>query len=138
MVRTEEILKPVPEQSTCTFRVICKDETGTAVVPVSGHWDLSALDGTVIAYNQEITDLASTMYVTISGATTRILQDEARYGERLITFRLTYNSDRGNSLPLNKQIKFSIQNLKLIGYPLSLNIVDVVFTDDYLRDVGVA
>ena len=138
MVRTEEILKTVPEQSTCTFRVICKDEAGIAVVPVSGYWDLTALDGTVIAYNQEITDLASTMYVTISGANTRILQDEARYGERLITFRFTYNSDRGNGLPLHKQIKFSVQNLKLIGYPLDVSIVDMIFTDDYLREVGVA
>lgn len=136
MVRTEEILKTIPEQGSATFKCVFKDEDGQAVAPVSLYWDLTALDGSVIAYNQEVTTLASTTYITISGATLRILEGEDSYGERLITFRGTYNSTYGSGLPINKQIKFRVQNLKLIAYPIDVSVVDVIFTDDYVQEVA--
>lgn len=135
MVRTEEILKVIPEESTAVFRLVFKDEEGALIAPSTLYWDLTALDGTVIAYNQPVAGLASTVYLPIYGAQMRILAGEESYGERLITFRGTYNSTRGTNLPLNKQIKFRVQNLKLVGYPLSVDVVDLVFTDDYPQEV---
>ena len=135
MVRTEQILKVVPEEGTAIFRLVCKDEDGVLAIPITMYWDLTALDGKVIAYNQAISSLASTIYLPISGTNLRILEGEDSYGERLITFRGTYNSTRGSNLPLHKQIKFRVQNLKLIGYPLSVDVTDAVFTDDYPEEV---
>jgi hypothetical protein len=135
MVRTEQILKVVPEEGTAIFRLVCKDEDGVLTIPVTMFWDLTALDGKVIAYNQAIAVLANTMYLPVYGTNMRILEGEESYGERLITFRGTYNSTRGNNLPLRKQIKFRVQNLKLIGYPLSVAVTDAIFTDDYPKEV---
>lgn len=136
MVRTEEIVKTVPEQSTVFFKCCPKDEDNNLVTPTSLYWDLTALDGTVIAYNQAVSPLSDTMYIVISGTNLRILEGEDRYGERLITFRGTYNSTRGNGLPLNKQIKFKVQNLKLIAYPINVSVSDGIFTDDYVKQVA--
>lgn len=138
MVRTEEIVKVVPEESTAVFRCIFKDELGASVVPTTLVWDLTALDGTVIAYNQTPTAIAATTYIPVFGSNTRILAGEESYGERLLTIRGTYNSTNGNNLPLHKQIKFRVQSLKLVGYPLNVTVIDVAFTDDYLQSVGVA
>ena len=136
MVRTEEILKTIPEEGTGIFRCIFKDELGALVTPASLFWDLTALDGTVVAYNQEVTSLTSTLYLVLYGSDMRILEGEDSYGERLLTLRGTYNSSNGSGLPLNKQIKFKVQNLKMKAYPLSVSVVDVAFTDDYVRDVA--
>ena len=136
MARTEEIVKTVPEEGTAIFRVVCTDEYKALVTPATMAWDLTALDGTVIAYNQVIAPLNSTMYVPVFGSNLRILEGEDSFGERLITFRGTYNSTNGIGLPLNKQIKFKVQNLKLIGYPLNIAAIDVVFTDDYVQQVA--
>jgi hypothetical protein len=135
-VRTEEIMKTVPEQGSATFKCVFKDEDGSSVVPTSINWDLTALDGSVIAYNQSVSVPASTTYITISGSNFRILEGEDRWGERLLTIRATYNSTYGTGLPLNKQIKFRVQNLKLVGYPISIDVVDVIFTDDYVQEVA--
>lgn len=136
MVRTDEILKVLPEEGTGTFKCRFLDEDGQAVAPASLFWDLTALDGSVIAYNQEVTSLASTTYVTLYGAHLRILAGEDSYGERLITFRGTYNSTYGSGLPIHKQIKFRVQNLKLIAYPIDVSVADVIFTDDYVQEVA--
>ena len=130
MVRTEEIKRAVPEEGTAIFRIVCTDENGDAAIPATMFWDLTSLDGTVIVYNQEITELASTIYLPVFGTNLRILDGETSYGERLITFRGTYNSVLGNNLPIHKQIKFSVQNLKLVAYPITVNSIDTVFTDD--------
>jgi hypothetical protein len=136
MARTEEIIKTVPEEGTAIFRVVCKDELGALVTPVTLAWDLTALDGSVIAYNQVVAVLNSTMYIPVYGTNLRILENEDSFGERLITFRGTYNSTNGSGLPLHKQVKFKVQNLKLIGYPLSITAIDVIFTDDLVAQVA--
>ena len=136
MVRTEEILKTIPEEGTGIFRLSCKDENGDLIAPTSLFWDLTALDGTVIAYNQEISVLSSVIYLPIYGANMRILAGESSFGERLITFRGTYNSTRGSNIPLHKQVKFRVQNLKLVAQPIDVSVVEVVFTDDYVQEVA--
>lgn len=138
MIRTEDTGKVVPEEGTIVFKLSFRDYDKSLVPPITLFWDLSALDGTIVAYNQEVTELACTVYIVLSGSLTRILYGEERYGDRLLTVRATYNSDLGSNLPLNKQYAFRIKNLRLIGYPLSVEVVEMIFTDDYVRDVGVA
>jgi hypothetical protein len=138
MVRTEQIMKTVPEEGTAIFRLVCKDENGDLAVPVSLYWDLTALDGTVIAYNQNIAAPASTYYLPVYGTNLRMLDGESSYGERLLTFRGTYNSTRGNGLPIHKQIKFRVQNLRMIAYPLDISVYEFSVASDYLSAIGVA
>jgi hypothetical protein len=138
MVRTEEIIKTVPEEGTAIFRLVCKDEDGVLIAPVTLAWDLTALDGTVIAYNQTIVTPLATYYLPIYGTNLRMLDGESSYGERLLTFRGTYNSTRASGLPLHKQIKFRIQNLRMIGYPLDIAVHDFSVASDYLSAIGVA
>jgi hypothetical protein len=138
MVRTEEIMKTVPEEGTAVFRLICKDENGTLVIPATLKWDLTALDGTVVTYNQTIAVPASTYYLTLFGTNLRMLDGESSYGERLLTFRGTYNSSNGSGLPLHKQIKFRVQNLRMIGYPLDISVYEFSVASDYLSAIGVA
>jgi hypothetical protein len=138
MVRTEEIMKTVPEEGTAVFRLICKDENGTLVIPATLKWDLTALDGTVIAYNQTIAVPTSTYYLPVFGTNLRMLDGESSYGERLLTLRGTYNSSNGTGLPLHKQIKFRVQNLRMIGYPLDISVHEFSVASDYLSAIGVA
>ena len=128
--------KVVDEESTGVFKTTFRDTAGNLVTPTSVNWDLTALDGTVIAYNQSETP-ANPLYITISGSNTRILEGEASFGERLLTIRAVYNSDRGNNLPNNKQYRFRVRNLKLIGYPLSIFIEDIVFVVDNNESVDI-
>jgi hypothetical protein len=138
MVRTEEIIKTVPKEGTAIFRLVCKDEDGVLIAPITLAWDLTALDGTVIAYNQTIVTPLATYYLPIYGTNLRMLDGESSYGERLLTFRGTYNSTRGNGLPLHKQVKFRVQNLRMIGYPLDIAVYDFSVASDYLSAIGVA
>lgn len=128
--------KVVDEESTAVFKVTFRDTAGDLVTPTSISWDLTAVDGSVIAYNQSISP-ANPLYLTISGANTRILQGEESYGERLLTIRAVYNSDRGNNLPNNKQYRFKVRNLKLVGYPLSITVVDLAFVVDENESVDI-
>jgi hypothetical protein len=138
MVRTEEIIKTVPEEGTAIFRLVCKDEDGALIAPITLAWDLTALDGTVIAYNQTIVTPLATYYLPVYGTNLRMLDGESSYGERLLTFRGTYNSTRASGLPLHKQVKFRIQNLRMIGYPLDIAVHDFSVASDYLSAIGVA
>ena len=138
MVRTEEIKKVVPEEGTAIFRLIFKDENGNLIAPTTLNWDLTALDGTILAYNQSIAVPAATYYLPVYGAHLRILDGESSYGERLITFRGTYNSSNGSGLPLRKQIAFRVQNLRMVGYPLDISVHEFSVASDYLSAIGVA
>ena len=137
-MRTEETNVPVPEQSNAPFKIVFRESTGQVATPLTLKWDLTALDGTVIAVNQSATVLGATSYIILSEAQTRILQGEVAAGERLLTIHATYTHSTGATLTIRKQIKFSIQDLKLVGYPLDIFTIDQIFTDDYPRDIVVS
>ena len=136
MPRPEYIENIAEEESTIFIRCDFKDENGDGVIPVSVAWDLTALDGTVIAYNQSETP-AATVYIAVYGDNLRILENEESEGERMLTVRAFYNSSRGNNLPLNKQARFNIRNLLLIAQPLEISVIDVVWTSDYLESTNI-
>jgi hypothetical protein len=136
-MRTEEINVPVPEESNPPFKVVFRDSNGAVATPLSLTWDLTTLDGTVLAVRQDATVLGATSYIIPTTAQIRILEGESVKGERLLTLHATYTHSTGAVLTTRKQIKFSIQDLKLVGYPLSIDVSETIFTDDYPRDVVV-
>ena len=136
-MRIDEISTPVAEQSTPTFQVLFRNEDGEETVPESLKWDLSAMDGTVIALNQSVAVPAATSNITLSAAQTRFLQDETKRAERLLSLYAVYNSDYGLSLIARKQIMFTIEQFTMIGYPISVSVWELILTDDYPRDIGV-
>ena len=136
-MRIEEISTPVAEQSNPTFSVTFRDEDGTLCIPSSLKWDLSAMDGTVIALNQSVSVPATTSYITLSTAQTRFLQGEIHRADRLLSIYAVYNSDYGIGLVARKQVKFTIAQFLMIGYPLSVSVTDLILTDDYPRDIGI-
>lgn len=137
-MRIDEISTPVAEQSTPTFQVLFRNEDGEETVPESLKWDLSAMDGTVIALDQSVAVPAATSNITLSAAQTRFLQDETKRAERLLSLYAVYNSDYGTSLIGRKQIKFTIEQFTMIGYPISISVWELILTDDYPRDIGIA
>lgn len=136
-MRIEEISLPIPEQSNPTFAVTFRDEDGGLTTPLTLKWDLAAMDGTVIALDQSVAVPDTTSYITLTAAQTRFLNGESRKAERLLSIYATYNSDYGNGLVARKQIRFTIEQFTMIGYPLSVSVYEVIFMDDYLRDIGV-
>jgi len=136
-MRIDEISTPVAEQSTPTFQVLFRNEDGEETIPTSLKWDLSAMDGTVIALNQSVAVPAATSNITLTAAQTRFLQDETKRAERLLSLYAVYNSDYGLSLIARKQIMFTIEQFTMIGYPISVSVWELILTDDYPRDIGV-
>jgi len=136
-MRIDEISTPVAEQSTPTFQILFRNENGDETVPESLKWDLSAMDGTVIALDQSVAVPAATSIITLTAAQTRFLQDETKRAERLLSLYAVYNSDYGTGLIARKQLKFTIEQFTMIGYPISVSVWDLILTDDYPRDVGV-
>ena len=136
-MRIDEISTPVAEQSTPTFQVLFRNEDGEETVPESLKWDLSAMDGTVIALDQSVAVPAATSNITLTAAQTRFLQDETKRAERLLSLYAVYNSDYGLSLIARKQIKFTIEQFTMIGYPISVSVWELILTDDYPRDIDV-
>ena len=136
MPRPDMLEDIAEEQSTIFIKCTFKDEDGDEVTPTSVVWDLTTLDGTVIAYNQSETP-ASPLYIKVSGSNLRILTNEESEGERLLTVRATYNSDRGTGLPLNKQVRFNVRNLLMIAYPISVSVADTAWVNDYLESTSI-
>lgn len=136
-MRIEEASKPVAEQSNPTFLITMRNESGVEITPETLKWDLSAMDGTVIALDQAVDTPAAPSVITLTTAQTRFLEGETKKAERLLSLYATYNSDYGIGLVARKQIKFTIEQFTMIGYPLSIEVFDLILTDDYPRDIGV-
>jgi hypothetical protein len=137
-MRVEEIHKPIAEESTPTFLVKFRDETGADCIPTILVWDLTTFDGTVLAIKQSVAVPAATSVITLTSAQTRFVQDETKKAERLLTVHATYNSAYGNNLIARKQVKFTIEQFLMVGYPLDIDIYEVIFMDDYIQSVGVS
>lgn len=138
MPRPEMLRKVAEEESSYIIRNTFTDESGDDVIPVSLYWDLTSVGGTVInsRLNQQVVTPAAITNVVLQGADLQILDGEESYAERIFTARATYNSTLGNGLPLNKFVRFKVRNLRLIAYPLDIDIYDPVFVWED-RDVGV-
>lgn len=132
MPRPDRLTHIAEEQSTYIIKCIFEDENGDAAPLVTMNWDLTSVGGTVIngRLDVQVVTPVSPVYVVLSGDDLQILDGEESFGERIFTVRASYNSSLGGGLPLNKFVRFKVRNLRLIGYPLGVNVYDPVFAWD--------
>ena len=134
MNRPGWLRKIAQEEGTAVFQVTFKDHSvpPELVTPASATYSLLSTSGYPIIYREAISPLASVVYVVISGDNMRILDDEKddSTAVRIFLLEYTYNSDVGSGLPAKKAARFEIENLKLIGQPLEIDIAEMVFTSD--------
>lgn len=138
MPRPERLTHIAEEESTYIIKCTFEDENGDPAPLSDMFWDLTSVGGIVInnRLNVEVSSPASPEYVVLQGADLQILNGEESFGERIFTVRASYNSSLGSGLPLNKFVRFRVRNLRLIGYPLDIDVYDPVFTWDD-REVAV-
>ena len=100
-----------PEEGTYILTVAFKDDTGTAVVPDSITWTETDTSGSVVnsRLNVAVAVPAASITIVLSGADLAI-QRPSILG-RIVTIEAVYDSDAGNDLPLNAEIRFTIEPL---------------------------
>lgn len=133
MPRPERLDKIAEEESTYPIKCTFKDEGGNLVAPATVNWDLTTVGGNVVNNRLDVFEgsPASVMYILLNGDDLQLFDGEESFGERILTVRASYNSSLGAGLPLNKFVRFRVRNLRLIAYPLSVNIYDRVFVRDF-------
>lgn len=137
---TEVLPVPADEQATYTIKITFRDEDRQLVAPNSLQWTLTAEDGQVInnRYKQNGIGMASVMYITMYGDDLQLVDRKELYENRVFTYEGTYNSSRGNNLPFHRQVLFRVRNVLLVAIALSVEITDMIFTDDYIKDINIA
>lgn len=109
-VLTEDLGVIVFDQDTVFIQVSFTDEEAAALTPNSGLvWTLTDLAGNVINSRSAVPiTAASTINVPLSGA-------DLAYADgagRLLRIVGTYDSSLGSNLPINRQIRFEIEDVK--------------------------
>ena len=140
-IARENVLSLVAtEGSSYVVKLPFKDEDGTAMAPVSLTWTLAAEDGEVInsRYRQNVTPLATTVYIVLSGNDLQLIDRRNTYENRILLLEGTYNSTYGTGLPFKKEILFRVRNLIMIAIDIRINAADQIFTNDYLENISCA
>jgi len=102
------------ENSSYLIRLDAFDELGQEVIPKSGVWSLTDLDGTVINERDQvvISPLAATMYVLLTGDDLALSAGFTGTSEkRAFLFEGSYDSQYGADNPLKDQLVFPVVNL---------------------------
>ena len=102
------------EESSYLITLEFFDETGQDVVPKTGAWTLTDLDGAVINGRDAVAigSLDSTIYILLTGDDLALSAGfTGRFERRLFLFEGTYDSMFGNDNPLKDQLNFPIKNL---------------------------
>ncbi len=111
-----ELSTNAKERSTYRLTVTFFDERTppVAVTPNSITWTLSDINGTVINSREDVSVTpASTVNIILRGDDLAL--DSAAYNaDRIVTVKATYDSTAGSDLPLNEEIRFSIDDLQVI------------------------
>ena len=120
------------EESSFTVGCVFKDEDNTPITPSSANWTFTDKDGNVInsRQNVNITDLSSTIYITLSGDDLQILPADVRvqkkytndngqiekgeFVKRIFTLQAIYNSSYGSNLTLKKSAKIWVEDLDAV------------------------
>lgn len=103
----------VEEEDTCHLQVSFFDESTppVAITPTSLTWTLTDRNGAVINDRSAVSITPNeTVYVTLSGDDLALQTGEVGKVMRCLLISGTYNSDRGNNLTLNKEIRFYVEN----------------------------
>lgn len=99
------------DRSTYVVTAAFTDEDGTAVVPTSIIWTLSAR-GVVVNGREDVsvTPPASTIEIVLKG-------DDLAFADhkfRQVTIFAVYDSTLGTGLPLRDQVSFEIDDLQMV------------------------
>lgn len=106
---TQDLGTIVFDKDTVGIQIVITDEDGTALTPNSPlYWTLTDMTGAVLNSREDVTITpASTITIPLTGADL----DYADGAGRLVRLHGTYDSDIGNGLNLNRQFKFTIENV---------------------------
>lgn len=136
--RNAYLARPADEESSYTIKLRFLDEDGDPLAPTTLLWTLTTEAGIVVngRYRQTVAVPAATTYVTLYGNDLQLVDKQVLYENRIFTYEGTYNSTYGNNLPIKGQIFFPVRNIILVAIALSIEVTDMVFTDDYVRDIN--
>jgi hypothetical protein len=101
--------EPVKRNSSAVVKIVLKDESGYATVPVSVQWTLTRSDGVTIInsrQNVSVTPTAATR-ILMSAADLAVFADDDNL--RLVKISATYNSTDGNNLPWETTVSFYVR-----------------------------
>ena len=98
------------EESTYIITAAFADENGDAVIPSAITWTLTDRSGTVINFRDEVAVAvpAALVNIVLSG------DDLAGIGLRILTVQGIYDSASGSNLPLNDEVIFMIDDVKIL------------------------
>lgn len=136
---SEVLQKPAEEESTYGITLSFKDNNRSSVTPKTLVWTLMTEDGTVIngRYRVSVGSLDSSVTIVLSGDDLQLVDKKNMFETRVVTIEATYDSvTYGDDLPFKKQFLFKVRNIILIALPLRVNVVDAIFTDDYLEGIS--
>lgn len=126
------------EQSTYPITVSFADENGDAVTPTSATWTLTDTRGNVVNGRDsvEISPLSTSATILLFGADLSLREDVHLGKTRVLTISGFYDSDLGDSLPLNMETEFTINDLVAVRYvdlttPTLTAPADVATVTDY-------
>lgn len=98
------------ERGTLKVTISFTDESGDAVTPATVTWSLTDENGTVInsRSNVSIGSLDTSVTLVLSGADLALVNASV---DRILTVRITYDSDLGSGLTENEEALFKINPL---------------------------
>jgi hypothetical protein len=104
------------EKSTYVVTVSFTNKAGTPVTPDSCTWSLTTSAGAIVNARTavNITPLATSVDIVLSGLDLALQTGETNEGLRLLTVQAVYTSTEGSSLPLKEEYLFRIRGLTAV------------------------
>ena len=110
----EKLTTLATEQSTYIITVAFTDEDGASVVPKTVVWTLTDTSGTVINSRTQVSATpGASVDIVLSGDDLAITGETGK--ERNVVVEATYDSSRGNDLPLTDGVRFTISPLPYVS-----------------------
>jgi hypothetical protein len=102
------------EQSTYIITASFTDAAGVAVVPNTITWTLTDAAGNIVNSREDEAVLvpAESIDILLSGDDLRCPHGRDR--SLILTVKAIYDSTEGSDLPLNEQVRFTVQNLQAV------------------------
>ena len=113
------------ELGSGAIKVVMKDTAGSDVIPNEAYMHITRLDGYPVVSNRELTDLNSTMYLTMTGTDLTVYHDEVGFANRLVVFYGTYDDQNlGDDIPFKRVYKIRIQAIDVVAHDLNISVFD--------------
>ena len=133
MARVKLLDRVAPEEGTYSIKTTFKDEEGSLTTPTAINWWLSDMNGDIINGRSEVSaEPANPFYLTLSGPDLQMNVIKNDFDFRMVTYRGTYNSNRGSNLAFTHAVMFKLANSLIIAKQLYVVSTDHIFTGEYL------